>query len=44
LILREVVEGDEFLFLSSEEVVKFISSDELAVSSEEKLSRYLNQN
>lgn len=34
---REVVEGDEFLSLSSEQVVKLISSDELTVPSEEKV-------
>ncbi|XP_029341386.1 ring canal kelch homolog [Acyrthosiphon pisum] len=34
---REVVKGDDFLSLSSEEVVKFISSDELSVPSEEKV-------
>ncbi|XP_060833662.1 ring canal kelch homolog isoform X1 [Rhopalosiphum padi] len=33
----EVVEGDEFLSLSSEQVVKLISSDELTVPSEEKV-------
>eukprot|EP00102_Acyrthosiphon_pisum_P018706 XP_016655916.1 PREDICTED: ring canal kelch homolog [Acyrthosiphon pisum] len=33
----EVVKGDEFLSLSSEEVVKLISSDELSVPSEEKV-------
>lgn len=37
LFLREVVEGDEFLSLSSEQVVKLISSDELTVPSEEKV-------
>lgn len=34
---REVVEGDEFLSLASEQVVKLISSDELTVPSEEKV-------
>ncbi|VVC24961.1 Hypothetical protein CINCED_3A021095 [Cinara cedri] len=33
----EVVEGDEFLSLSSDQVVKLISSDELTVPSEEKV-------
>ncbi|XP_016659571.1 ring canal kelch homolog isoform X2 [Acyrthosiphon pisum] len=33
----DVVEGDEFLSLSSEEMVKLISSDELIVPSEEKI-------
>ncbi|XP_029346802.1 kelch-like protein 2 isoform X2 [Acyrthosiphon pisum] len=33
----EVVGGDEFLSLSSEQMVKFISSDKLIVSSEEKV-------
>lgn len=32
-----MVEGDEFLSLSSEQVVKLISSDELTVPSEEKV-------
>lgn len=39
LFYREVVEGDEFLSLSSEQVVKLISSDELTVPSEEKVRR-----
>jgi len=39
LIIREVIKGDDFLSLSSEEVVKLISSDELAVPSEEKVSK-----
>ncbi|XP_050424984.1 ring canal kelch homolog [Adelges cooleyi] len=33
----EVVEGDEFLSLSPEQVIKLISSDELTVPSEEKV-------
>lgn len=32
-----MVEGDEFLSLSSDQVVKLISSDELTVPSEEKV-------
>lgn len=44
LFLREVVEGDEFLSLSSEQVVKLISSDELTVPSEEKVGYYLLEN
>lgn len=39
---REVVEGDEFLSLSSEQVVKLISSDELTVPSEEKVGKLFN--
>ena len=39
LILRDVIEGDEFLSLSSDQVVKLISSDELAVPYEEKVSK-----
>jgi len=37
MILREVIEGDEFLSLSSEQVVNLISSDELKAPSEEKV-------
>lgn len=38
-----MVEGDEFLTLSSEQVVKLISSDELTVPSEEKVGKpYIN--
>jgi len=39
LVLREVVEGDEFLSLSSEQVIKLISNDKLTVPSEEKVSK-----
>jgi len=39
LILRKVVEADEFLSLSSEQLVKLISNDELTVPSEEKVSK-----
>jgi len=37
MILRDVVEGDEFLSLSSEQMVKLIASEELKISSEEKV-------
>lgn len=39
LTLREVVGGDEFLSLSSEKVIKLISSDKLTVPSEEKVGK-----
>lgn len=39
MILREVIKGEDFLSLSSKEVVKLISSDKLAVPSEEKVSK-----
>jgi len=39
LILREVFGGDEFLSLSSDEVIKLISSDKLVVPSEEKVGK-----
>lgn len=39
---REVVEGDEFLSLSSDQVIKLISSDELTVPSEEKVKNFLH--
>ncbi|KAL4143473.1 hypothetical protein QTP88_005802 [Uroleucon formosanum] len=35
----EVIEADDFLSLSSEKVVKLISSDDLSVPSEEKVSK-----
>jgi len=34
-----VVEGDEFLSLSSEQVIKLISSDKLIIPSEEKVGK-----
>jgi len=37
LIFREVVGGDEFLSLSSEQVIQLISSNKLTVPSEEKV-------
>jgi len=37
MIFRDVVEGDEFLSLSSEQMVKLITSEELTVPSEEKV-------
>jgi len=39
LTLREIVDGDEILSLSSEQMVKLISSDKLVVPSEEKVSK-----
>jgi len=39
IIFREVVKSDEFLSLSSEEVVKIISCNDLAVPYEEKVSK-----
>jgi len=39
LILREVVGGDEFLSLSSEQLIKLISGDKLTVPSEEKVGK-----
>jgi len=38
-ISREVVEGEDFLSLSSEDLVKLISSNDLAVPFEEKVSK-----
>jgi len=37
MILRDVVGGDEFLSLSSEQITKLIASEELQVPSEEKV-------
>ena len=37
MIPRDVIEGEEFLFLSSEQMVKLIASDELTAPSEEKV-------
>lgn len=34
-----MVEGDEFLSLSSDQVIKLISSDELTVPSEDKVGK-----
>jgi len=39
IIFREVVNADEFLSLSSEDVVKLISYNDLAVPFEEKVSK-----
>lgn len=39
IISREVVQFDEFLSLSFEEVIKLISYDDLFVPSEEKVSK-----
>jgi len=39
IIFREVVKGDEFLYLSYEKVIQLISSDDLAVPFEEKVSK-----
>jgi len=39
LIVREVVGCDDFLSLSSAQVIKLISSDKLKVSSEEKVGK-----
>ena len=39
IIFREVVKSDEFLSLSSEDVVKIISCNDLAVPYEEKVSK-----
>jgi len=39
LVLREVFGGDEFLLLSSEQVIKLISNDRLPVSSDEKVGK-----
>jgi len=38
-IFREVVKGEDFLSLSSEDLVKLISSNDLAVPSEENVSK-----
>jgi len=38
IIFKDVVKTDEFLFLSSEDVVKIISYNDLAVTLEEKVS------
>jgi len=37
MVLRDVVEEEVFLSLSPKQMVKLISSDELTVSSEEKV-------
>jgi len=37
MILRDVVEGNKFLSLSSEQITKLIASEELKVPSEEKV-------
>lgn len=39
MILREVIEGEEFLSLSSEQEVKLISSDKRIVPSEKKVGK-----
>lgn len=39
IIFREVVKNDEYLSLSSEDVVKLISCNDLAVPFEEKVSK-----
>lgn len=39
IIFREVVKDDEFLFLPSEDLIKLISCDDLAVPLEEKVSK-----
>jgi len=39
IISREVVKGEDFLFLSSADLVKLISSNDLAVPFEEKVSK-----
>ena len=39
LILSEVFGSDEFLSLSSEQVIKLISNDRLPVSSDEKVGK-----
>jgi len=36
-VFREVVDGDEFLSLSSEQMIELISSDKLSIPSEEKI-------
>jgi len=38
IIFREVAKSDEFLYLSYEKVIQLISSDDLAVPFEEKVS------
>jgi len=38
-IFRDVVKSDEFLSLSSEDVIKIISCNDLAVPYEEKVSK-----
>jgi len=37
MILRDVIEGEEFLSLSSEQMVRLIASEELTAQSEEKV-------
>jgi len=37
MIFRKVVEADEFLFLSSEQVINLISRDDINVPFEEKV-------
>jgi len=39
IIFREVVKSDEFLSLSSEDVIKLISRNDLSVPFEEKVSK-----
>ena len=39
IISREVAKGEDFLSLSSEDLVKLISSNDLAVPFEEKVSK-----
>lgn len=41
IFFRDVVKNDEFLFLSPEQVVMLFSSDELTVTSEEKVFKNL---
>ena len=41
---RDVADGEEFVALSCEEVIRLISSDKLTVPSEEKVGFEINQN
>lgn len=41
---RDVADGEEFVALSCEEVIRLISSDKLTVPSEEKVGFETNQN
>jgi len=43
IIFREMVKDDEYLSLSSDDLGKIISSNDLAVSFEEKVSKLQNR-
>jgi kelch-like protein 2/3 len=39
IIFREMVKGDEFILLTCEKVIELISCNDIAVPSEEKVSK-----